>query len=295
MLTFGPIFQLQFYGTICPCLQKSEDSNARQAVNTINTLCQRVQWIREQSNDNSNSSSSNASSSSGGFLGGIFAKAATVVSAAGIGSSRNAKNCIAQIIIRDSGGDGQPELFIDPIPEKQPTSSEGENNDDIEAAPVQPKQKQQSTGPKLNLKLRRVDKVSLDETSGQIILYAKSVMRDGKKIPAKELLRFVVLAGSTPITQDQRNLLVHHFMVLSEWERQRRAALRATEDAYESDEDDDDETNFITRHAQKATHFARRELEMQQTKRDREKRKSKLISEAGGLKYTAMAMANREI
>jgi hypothetical protein len=81
-------------------------------------------------------------------------------------------------------------------------------------------------------------------------------------------------------------------MVLSEWERQSRAAL-SSEDAYESDEDED-EPNFLSRQAQKATHFAKRELEMQQTKRDREKRKSKLIAESGGLKYTALAMASRE-
>ncbi len=88
-------------------------------------------------------------------------------------------------------------------------------------------------------------------------------------------------------------MVVHHLMVLSEWERQRRASLKAV-DAYESDDDDEEDVpNFLTRRAQKATHFARREIELQQTKRDREKRKSKLIQETGGLKYTALAMANR--
>jgi len=45
--------------------------------------------------------------------------------------------------------------------------------------------------------------------------------------------------------------------------------------------------------AQKIKHFAQREIEMQKTKKDRETRKAKYVQEAGGLKYTAIAMANR--
>lgn len=40
-------------------------------------------------------------------------------------------------------------------------------------------------------------------------------------------------------------------------------------------------------------HFAERELEMKKMKKDRENRKAKYVKEAGGLKYTAIAMANR--
>ena len=66
----------------------------------------------------------------------------------------------------------------------------------------------------------------------------------------------------------------------------------------DSDDDNDTEnslyhpTNFLAARAQKAAHFAKRELELQRTKKEREQRKAKLISEAGGLKYTAIAMAN---
>ena len=45
--------------------------------------------------------------------------------------------------------------------------------------------------------------------------------------------------------------------------------------------------------AQKIKHFAQREIEMQRTKKERENRKARYIKEAGGLKYTALAMANR--
>ena len=45
--------------------------------------------------------------------------------------------------------------------------------------------------------------------------------------------------------------------------------------------------------AQKIKHFAQREIEMQRTKKERENRKARYVKEAGGLKYTAIAMANR--
>ena len=45
--------------------------------------------------------------------------------------------------------------------------------------------------------------------------------------------------------------------------------------------------------AQKIKHFAQRELELQKLKKERENRKAKYVNEAGGLKYTAIAMANR--
>jgi hypothetical protein len=50
--------------------------------------------------------------------------------------------------------------------------------------------------------------------------------------------------------------------------------------------------------AQKAAHFCQRELELKRLKNEREKRKAKYIGmmakTGGGLKYTALAMANRE-
>ena len=91
---------------------------------------------------------------------------------------------------------------------------------------------------------------------------------------------------------------MHHFMVIVEWERQRRAdLLKSDPDGYYySDEDDEDEEenqpNFLQARAQKAAHFAQRELELQQTRKQREQRKAQLVAESGGLKYTAMAMAN---
>jgi hypothetical protein len=167
----------------------------------------------------------------------------------------------------------------------------------------------------LNIKLRRVDKVTLDEVTGQIVLTAKKVGGIGRDAAvAKELLRFTLLqqhdnnnnheAATTtqldapiPVTSDVRNTIVHHLMVMSEWERQRRAELQRTDpDGYYSDEEEDEENqpNFLQARAQKAAHFAKREVEMQRVKKERDKRKAELVAESGGLKYTAIAMANMQ-
>jgi hypothetical protein len=136
----------------------------------------------------------------------------------------------------------------------------------------------------------------VDATSDDIILTAKppsNTSKNKQKQAPKELLRFSVLQDTTDgeiiaVPSDQRNLMVHHLSVLVEWERQRRAANG--DDDW--DEDEEDQPNFLQARAQKAAHFANREIEMQQTKRDRDKRKAKLVAESGGLKYTALAMAN---
>ena len=290
MTGFGPIFQLQVLGTLCPCLEKSENKNARLAVTAINKACRRVQW-----------QSATGSGGKKGFLGGLFA---TSTSSNGSSSSTDGP-CLAKIVLRDSGADGQPELFVDPIQNTDPADGQ--------------QQKRQSSGYKLNIKLRRVDKVTLDEVTGQIVLTAKKVGGIGRDAAvAKELLRFTLLqqndnnnsnhesaaasqldatAAPIPVTSDVRNTIVHHLMVVSEWERQRRAELQRTDpDGYYSDEEEDEENqpNFLQARAQKAAHFAKREVEMQRVKKERDKRKAELVAESGGLKYTAIAMANMQ-
>ena len=139
----------------------------------------------------------------------------------------------------------------------------------------------------LHIKLSRVDRVSLEQD--QIVLTARPVQASGtqnKKTPPKELLRVALLdAANGPAKQEDTNMFLHHMMVLVEWDRQRR-------DPYE-DDDEEDQPNFLQARAQKAAHFANRELEMTTKKRDREKRKAKFVAESGGLKYTALAMAGR--
>lgn len=311
---FGVLFQLQVKGLMCPCLLSSEDANARQAVRALNSgTCRRVQVHAEKHN---------SSGSIGGFLGGLFGRRSTgdatattrsssssntISSSELFTSQRQQTSFLAKLALHDCSADGQPAIFIDPVGNSVVVEEDEEKQQRGSPTAVA------SYNNKRTVKLRRVDKVLLE--GDEIVL--KSKVKSSH--PSRELLRFTVLQCNSeddvdvaavasksevlPVTQDTRNMLVHHFMVLAEWERQRRAALHASDpDTYNDDSEDEDNdeaaartggaTNFIAARAQKAAHFAKRELELQRTKKDREQRKAKLISEAGGLKYTAIAMAN---
>ena len=97
------------------------------------------------------------------------------------------------------------------------------------------------------------------------------------------------LADEIAINQTYVNLQNIH-----EWERQRQDKLlgdgMAEQDQYPSTINNG---NMLTDKAKQIQHFAQREIEMQKSKREREARKAKHVQGAGGLKYTAIAMANR--
>jgi hypothetical protein len=138
----------------------------------------------------------------------------------------------------------------------------------------------------LSIKLGRIDKVILGE-DGELVLLAKPIRSNPKP---KELLRFLLLDDAhLPAKDEVRNICQHHLAVLVEWERQRRFEL---DDLYDEEDDEENQPNFLQARANKAAHFAKREVEMQQTRREREQRKAKFSS--AGLKYTALAMANQQ-
>lgn len=71
-------------------------------------------------------------------------------------------------------------------------------------------------------------------------------------------------------------------IVLVEWNKNRQPEV---EEEFAAD--------GIKARAKKAAHFAKRELEMRERKSSREARKQKYL-QGGGMKFTALAMANRE-
>ena len=109
--------------------------------------------------------------------------------------------------------------------------------------------------------------------------------------------------------EERRDDIIHKLEVLAEWERRRQNYLvtlgeEETDDEQTVDEfDDEDESsssprvgkvkNALKGKIDQVKHFAERELELKKMKREREERKAKYVKEAGGLKYTAIAMANR--
>jgi hypothetical protein len=234
--------------------------------------------------------------SGGGFLSSLFQG----VGSFSLGNSSSAGQQVgATLTVRDDAN-GDPELFVDPHPSENDNDSDGSSSGDVESASgaqlpgIASSEEGGSSavapapvGYKLSVRIRRVDRVTLQEDSGDVVLLARKV---DPSQPAKALLRFS-LPASAGTTDERRNLLVHHLAVLVEWERQRRIA--SGEAGGDDDEDGDDQPNFLRARAQKAAHFARRELELQQTRRERERRKAQLVQESGGLKYTALAMASR--
>jgi hypothetical protein len=292
----GPLFVLQWSGRLCPCLEKEEDRNARQALQSLRCHAARILW-KTGSGAGSSANSAGASGSGAGFLSSLFQGAV----GGGGGSSANSAAAPARFVVQDDEN-GEPEFFVDPINEDIATAGD---SDSQQAAPSSFRDSGSSSthdrnasspsvGYKLHVLVRRVDRVTLE--GNDVVLLAKKL---DPQQPAKQLLRFEILvasaaSASTPATTEQRNVAVHHLSVLVEWERQRRIGMGYHDgNGNYCEEEEDDQPNFLAARAQKAAHFARRELELQQTRRDREKRKAKLVQETGGLKYTALAMANR--
>jgi hypothetical protein len=116
--------------------------------------------------------------------------------------------------------------------------------------------------------------------------------------------------------------IIQHLNALIAWELRRRDYIttlglddddtndNVEEESIVDEYDDDDDTTtihntprgggtgtaagrMISAQAQKIQHFAQREIELQRLKKDRDTRKGKYVKEAGGMKYTAIAMANR--
>lgn len=95
--------------------------------------------------------------------------------------------------------------------------------------------------------------------------------------------------------ESSKNEVLDNLQILLEWERRRQESLAeqgiSEEDQYP--ESAGSKSNILSDKAKKIQHFAQREIELQKTKREREARKAKYVKDAGGLKYTAIAMANR--
>jgi len=281
----GPLFALYWYGGLCPCLEKEEDKTARHAMRYVNSTAKRVRWAT------SSGGAGGRRTSASQFFGSLLEKTKKLGRADGGGgdssesssgadnASGNKGDVVARLRIQDNVESSEPEVFVDPIPVLGPDG----------------KPLPSSISYKLNIALRRIDRVVLERDC--VVLLAKPQMggpTGEERQPPKELVRFVPLNEadtSVPVTDESRNLLVHHLAVLVEWERQRRRA----EGYHVDDDDEEDKPNFLTARAQKAAHFAKRELELRETRREREKRKAKLVAESGGLKYTALAMANKEV
>jgi hypothetical protein len=162
------------------------------------------------------------------------------------------------------------ELQIKPLP-KEPGIEDPEERKGIGGL-----LKQNSLGYQLDIPLHRIESIeSIDPT--MLVIITKDIQSTDDKRSTKEAARISLRSA------DNRDAAALDLKVLVEWNKNRQP-----------DVEEELPADGIKARAQKAAHFAKRELEMLETKRSREQRKAKhMQGTAGGLKYTAIAMANR--
>lgn len=127
----------------------------------------------------------------------------------------------------------------------------------------------------LDIPLHHVKAVNAIEPT-MIVIVTKDVHSTDLKSSTKEVARISFRSS------DDRDAACLDLNVLVEWNKHRQPDI-----------EEDLPAEGIKARAQKAAHFAKRELEMRETKRSREERKAKFMQGTAGLKYTAMAMANQ--
>jgi hypothetical protein len=297
----GPLFKLRIWGLVCPCMEKDEDKSARQSLAQLNQLGARVDW---HTNPNSNSSRQgiiNAATASG-FVTNLFGSR-------GQSFSKNSNNqpshqdnptTSARLQVVDATkdsinwGEPYPELQLLPLPQQQ----QQQQSSSDPAAPIEEAtlSKEGSSNPlgggglglkrnsamsyQLDIPLHHILKVeSIDPN--MLVIITKDVASTSDHTAStmgKESAR-VALASS-----DERDAVSLDIMVLVEWNKHRQPII----------EEDVPVAVSLRQRAQKAAHFAKREIEMREKKRDREKRKANHMQGTAGLKYTAMAMANQQ-
>lgn len=280
-----PLLTLKLLGSICPCLEKEDDGTARRAAWSLSSV--HVRWHKGANNLSEN----NASSMMSGFVKGIFGGSSSTDGGSG-GSSDKSYESIDGCTLTIEDAKGGPQLIMSPPPSR-------------------------AIGKK-RVPLRMIKTVRLAAPSRSSKSSGIEVILDNNDV----VLRFDVLKPlqfSEEDIDEENNIQVEdaddatrddtlvQLQILVEWERRRQAhliTLGVDEPAEDIDQINDNDGQslssspkrgggMIADKARKVQHFAQREIEMQKQKRNRESRKAKYVKEAGGLKYTAIAMANR--
>lgn len=274
----GPLSSLYYMGFF-PCCQNEEDKSARDALKQLNSVGTRMIWHREQ-----NRLVENVKATFSFFGGGGKKRAADGK------DDENSPIVKAYFKISDNS-EGIPEIEVGKRSLLLETSSSGgggfedEDESDFSLGMEDPeapskksaaKKKKAGKEPKIITSLKRIHTVVPFE---QDMIILNILEADGQKTQP--------WAKITMDAQDQsvRNLFIINLQILMEWDKNRR------NNCGELEYDETSAASTIKARAQKVKHRMERELEMKQTRRNREERKAKYVQESGGLKYTALAMA----
>lgn len=207
-------------------------------------------------------------------------------------AARKALACLEHLDVmwlRDNKGDGGnvfEKIFSSPKKTGIPSTMvllDGERGPLLQIEPKQESNAPTSSSSGLQQSAGYIKTISLNEI--QIADYKENVisLRTTLGGKPKTLLQFQVYNGDNVVVNDIAHVQ-EALQILVTWEKNRLP----------EEEREMDTTDSLNR-AQKAAHFCQRELELKRLKSEREKRKQKYIGMSGrGLKYTALAMANRE-
>ncbi len=156
-----------------------------------------------------------------------------------------------------------------------------------------------------NITLKRIGEITPNDSfltsSSGISIFTKKKHRNDE---THELCRIDMYDTATstpsnpiPIGSEEREEIISAIKLLIQWDLDRRSKNPSQDE--EEDEDDEDDAfakkKGLGQRALKMKHFAEREIELSKQRKERESRKQRYMKDSGGLKYTALAMANREM
>jgi hypothetical protein len=262
-MTGGPIFMLRIYGLFLPCCENSEHKSARLSVQQLNALGALVDWHAGVKK-----------SSPAGFVQSLFSRGKLQQQQHTDDKPPTPSQMKVVDATKDSINNGAPypELQIKPLPKGD---GDGDNNNNSNKKGGLGGLLKQNQSYQLDIPLHHIQRIeSIDPT--MIVIVTMDVHNTDDNATTKEAARISFSSS------DDRDAASLDLKVLVEWNKNRQPDI-----------EEDLPAQGIRARAQKAAHFAKRELEMRETKRSREQRKAKHMEGSSGLKYTAMAMANR--
>ncbi|KAG7341205.1 hypothetical protein IV203_023156 [Nitzschia inconspicua] len=271
----GPLFTLRLWGLFCPCIQKDEDKSARQSLMQLNELGARVDWHT--------SPKRNVGALATGFVQSLFGGRSSSTTSISQSHTDEKPPTPAQLRLVDATkdsinwGEPYPELQLIPLP--QTSQQQPQPDDAVAGGPVSPLgglMKQNAMSYQLDIPLHHIVKIESIEPT-MLVIITKDVHSTNENAPTEKEAARISFPSS-----DTRDTVSLDLKVLVEWNKQRQPDI-----------EEDMPATGIRQRAQKAAHFAKREIEMREKKREREKRKSQHMQGGAGLKYTAMAMANQ--
>mmetsp|Transcript_21869 Transcript_21869/g.32735 ORF Transcript_21869/g.32735 Transcript_21869/m.32735 type:complete len:317 (-) Transcript_21869:160-1110(-) len=313
----GPITILKAKAAICPCLLTPQESSASQALSAIGSLP--IQYYVGNTDTNSNGSGNGV----GRFVSNLFRGAANAAAAASgdvavAGYYKKGKLYVIDslrgpILLFETENEGE-------IGDDKNDHHDGGDTDDNDDSGIggginfMKKNNIKKKDQDMKITVKKIGEVAvydsfLSSSSGNagIAIYKKKKRVGGggntdQQQNKAELIRFNVLSSNpfnhgddVVVSSDERDDVIDNLRIIVDWDCQRRKKNpNEAADEDEEDDDDDDESKK-TGIALKAKYFVQREIEMKKQKKDREERKARYLKDSGGLKYTALAMANREM